>query len=107
MLKAERIAEFLRRMNAAAPASSTSEGFDLITKTFIAVENEMAGDDDPMFPPSGDFYYDVDGRDDLLLFRQAGHETIICTNGAILIRNRKTKVVSLDKPGHDGKKVEL
>jgi len=67
----------------------------------------MASDDDRMFPPSGDFSYDVDGRDDLLLFRQAGHETIIRTNGAILIRNRKTKTISLDKPGHDGKKVDL
>jgi hypothetical protein len=31
----------------------------------------------------------------------------IRTNGAILIRNRKAKAVSLDKPGHDGKKVDL
>jgi hypothetical protein len=94
-------------MIAAPPASSASSAFDLITKTFVAVEEEMAGEDDPMFPPSGDFYYDIEGRDDLLLFRQAGHETIICVNGAILIRNRKTKAVSLDKPGHDGKKVDL
>lgn len=106
MTKVERIAEFLKRMIAAPTASSASSAFDLITKTFLAVEEEMAGDDDPMFSPSGDFYYDVEGRDDLLLFRQAGHETIIRTNGAILIRNRKTKAVSLDKPGHDGKKVD-
>lgn len=106
MTKVERIAEFLRRMTAALPASSASGAFDLITRTFIAVEQEMAGEDDPMFPPSGDFYYEIEGRDDLLLFRQAGHEPIIRTNGAILIRHRKTKAVSLDKPGHDGKKVE-
>jgi hypothetical protein len=107
MTKAERIVEFLRRMNVAAPATSASDAFDLLTKTFVAVEEEMAGDDDPMFPPSGDFYYDVEGRDDLLLLRQAGHETIIRTNGAILIRNRKSKAVSLDKPGHDRRKVDL
>jgi hypothetical protein len=107
MTKVERIAEFLKRMTAAFPASSASSAFDLITETFAAVEAEMAGEDDPMFPPSGDFYYDIEGRDDLLLFRQAGHETIIRANGAILIRNRRTKSVSLDKPGHDGKKVDL
>ncbi|HEX7838446.1 MAG TPA: hypothetical protein VF469_13320 [Kofleriaceae bacterium] len=107
MTKVERIVEFLERMIAAPPASSASSAFDLITKTFVAVEEEMVSDDDPMFPPSGDFYYDIEGRDDLLLFRQAGHETIIRVNGAILIRNRKTKAVSLDKPGHDGKKVDL
>ena len=107
MTKAQRVAEFLGRMNEASPASSASSAFELITRTFVAVEEEMASDDDRMFPPSGDFYHDVDGRDDLLLFRQAGHETIIRANGAILIRNRKTKTVSLDKPGHDGKKVDL
>jgi hypothetical protein len=80
MTKVERVVEFLKRITAALPASSASSAFDLIVRTFVAVEEEMAGDDDPMFPPSGNFYYDVQGRDDLLLFRrQAGHETIIRT----------------------------
>src|SRR5687768_3241244 len=99
MTKAERIAEFLKRLAAAPPASSAGQAFDLMTQTFVAVEHDMAQGDDPMFPPSGDFYYDVEGRDDLILFRQAGHETIIRDNGAILIRHRKTKAVALDKPG--------
>jgi hypothetical protein len=106
MIKAERIAEFLRRLAAAPAASSLGTGFILVTTTFEAVEQEMAGDDDPMFPPSGDYYHDYEGRDDLALFRQAGHETIIRTNGAILIRNKKTHAVALDKPGADGKKVD-
>lgn len=108
MTKAERIAVFFGRMSAATAASTAVEAFALITETFVAVEDELCSDaDDRMFPPSGDFHYAVEQRDDLDLYRQAAHDTIIRANGAILIRIRKSGAVVFEKAGSDGRKVEL
>lgn len=108
MTKAERIAVFFGRLADAASASTSADAFALITETFLAVEGELCADaDDRMFPPSGDFHHAVDGRDDLDLYRQLAHDTIIRANGAILIRIRKTSVVVFEKAGSDGRRVEL
>lgn len=86
---------------------TANDAFDLVAKTFVAVEDENALADDRMFPPSGDFWYPVPGREDLDLYRQAGHDTIVRDNGAILIRLRPSGKAVFEKPGQDGRKVEL
>ncbi len=107
MSKAERIAEFFKRLTAAAPASTAGDAFVLVTDTFEAVEAEYAGADGRMFPPSGDYAYDVDGRPDLVEFRMVAHGTVIGSNGAILIRVRKSGAVVFEKAGADGHGVKL
>ena len=82
MTKAQRLAVFLGRMTEAVPASSAAAAFALITATFVAVEDELCADpDDRMFPPSGDFHFGVDGREDLDLYRQAAHDTVAADHG--------------------------
>jgi hypothetical protein len=108
MTKPERIKVFFGRLADAASVSTSAGAFALITEIFLAVEGELCTDaDDRMFPPSGDFHHAVDGRDDLDLYRQLAHDTIIRANGAILIRIRKTGAVVFEKAGSDGRRVEL
>ncbi len=108
MVKLQRIAAFFGRLTEALAASTAAEAFAQITTIFVAVENELCTDlDDRMHPPSGDFHFEVEGRDDLDLYRQAAHDTIIRANGAILIRIRKTGAIVFEKAGSDGRKVEL
>lgn len=107
MTKRERLAKLFERLLTAAPVANQSDAFALIADVLNAIEEVFAGDDDRMFPPSGDFWHAVEGRPDLDLYRQAAHDTIIRNNGAILIRIRKTRVVVFEKPGHDGRKVDV
>lgn len=106
MTKAQRVAEFFKRMTLATPVHSAGEAFVLLTETFIAVENDFASADDRMLPPSGDYAYEIEGRADLVEFRMVAHGTIIGENGAILIRIRKTGTVVFEKPGANGKGVK-
>jgi hypothetical protein len=108
MSKRERLGEFFKRMAAAPAASTAVEAFILVNTTMEAVESELAGaDDDHMQGPNGDFYFAVDGRPDLDLYRHAAHDTVIRDNGAILFRIRKTRAVIFEKAGADGRKVDL
>ena len=107
MTKRERLAKFFERLSTAVPVANQSDAFALIADALNAIENEFAGDDDRMFPPSGDFWHPVEGRSDLDLYRQAAHDTIVRNNGAILIRVRKTFAVVFEKPGQDRRKVDL
>jgi hypothetical protein len=108
MTRLQRLAVFFGRLTEAPAASTATEAFALITTIFVAVEEELCTNaDDRMFPPSGDFYFEVDGREDLDLYRQAAHDTVIRMNGAIPIRIRKSGAVVYEKAGSDGRKVEL
>ena len=108
MTKLQRLAVFFGRLTEAPAPSTAADAFTLITTIFVAVEDELCTDpDDRMYPPTGDFHFEVPGRDDLDLYRQAAHDTIIRTNGAILIRIRKTGAVAYEKTGSDSRKVEL
>ncbi len=85
MAKLQRIAVFFGRLTEAPAVATAADAFALITTIFVAVE----------------------GRDDLDLYRQAAHDTIVRANGAILIRIRRTGVIVFEKAGSDGRKVEL
>lgn len=107
MTKRERLELLFTRLTDAPAASSSGTAMELIVSTLGAIEDDFAGDDDRMFPPSGDFWHLVEGRKDLDLFRQAAHDTILRDNGAILIRVRRTGRVEFEKAGQDGRKVDL
>ena len=116
MTKGERIAELVRRLEAAAPASNADEALNLVTSILEAVEDQHSGvandpsspfADERIWPPIARYSFAIAGRDDLDCYRQKGHETLIGAGGAILIRTRIETRVILDKPGRDGRKVDL
>lgn len=100
-----------------APAAGGAEdALELITIILNAVEDEHSGipndptgprADERMFPPIARYHFAVEGRPDLDGYRQKAHDTIVASNGAILIRVRKTMKVVFEKSGRDGRKVDL
>lgn len=99
MTKAERIAVFFERLEAATPVSTAAAAFALLVETFLAVEDEFCTDvADRMFPPSGEFHFAVDGREDLDIYRQRAHDTIVAANGAIVIRIRRSGTCNSRRP---------
>lgn len=113
--KEERIAEFLRRLEAQPSASSAEEALELISETLNEVEDELTDipfdpekwqTDGRLYPPQEDNARDVPGRDDLVCYRNRGHKTYIRSNGAIEIRDLRDQVI-VSKQGSDGRGVEL
>lgn len=100
-----------------APAAGNGDAaLELITKILNAVEDEHSGvpndptgprADERMFPPIERYHFAVEGRPDLDGYRQRAHDTIIASNGAIVIRVRKSMKTIFEKPGLDGRKVDL
>ena len=116
----ERIAEFLRRLDAAAAVGSHDEAFQLLSDTLNAVEDEFSGvtadpanylNDGRLYPPQADNRRPVPGRPDLVRYRSKGHNTWIGSNGSIRIedipKGGTDPICCLDKAGIDGGKVNL
>lgn len=116
----ERVAEFLERMEVAPPAASHEEARSLLDNTLNAVEDEFSGvsfdpekhlHDGRLYPPQNDSRRSVVGRSDVVRYRSRGHNIWIGHNGAIRIekigRGGHPSICCLDKPGADGKTVEL
>lgn len=113
--KEERIAEFLRRLEAKPSVSTAEEALELISQTLNEVEDELTDisfnpenwqTDGRLYPPQEDNARDVSGRDDLVCYRNRGHKTYIRNNGALEIRDLRGQVIAT-KPGSDGRGVEL
>jgi hypothetical protein len=111
--KAMRLAEFLRRLRWAAPASDAQEAFELVARTLNAVEDEFSGTpfdpsvwqtDGRLYPPQADNQRAVPGRHGVTRYRSRSHNTFIAENGAIEIQTVEG-VVLLSKPGADGETV--
>jgi hypothetical protein len=120
LTQAERFAVFLKRLQATQPAGSGVDAFSLLSSTLNAVENSFSGvaydpakhlTDGRLYPPQDDNRRDVAGRKDIVRYRSRGHNTWIADNGAIRIekiaKGAEPAVCCLDKPGADGKTVEL
>ena len=118
--QAERVAEFLKRLGEARPAASHDEAFCLVGDTLNGVEDQFSGvafdpdkhlTDGRLYPPQEDSRRSVPGRDDVVRYRSRGHKPLIAGNGAIRIetigRGGEPSICCLDKPGADGKTVEL
>jgi hypothetical protein len=112
--KAERFAEFLRRLGVAPPASSFEEAFGQLGDVLNAVEDEMTSipfdpaswqTDGRMYPPQMDSLRAVPGRPDVRRFRSKAHNTLIGDNGAIEIREVSSGRTILAKPGADGQTI--
>lgn len=113
--RAERLAEFLRRMEAAPPCGSEKEAMTLIADVLNAVENELSGitakpdtlgDDGRMYPPMDDARRDVAGKPDLCRYRTRGHNTFVSADGAIRIDQIRGPCL-LSKPAQSGRIIEL
>lgn len=114
--KVERVVELIRRLEAAPAPRTAAEALIVLTTVLEEVEDEHSDvpndpsspfADERIWPPIAKYAFAVADRDDLEGYRQRGHETIIGANGAIMIRTRRGASIILDKPGHDGRKVDL
>lgn len=113
--KRERIGEFIRRLEAAQPASDVAEALKLVCGTLNAVEDELtdipydldrSDSDGRLYPPLQDSVREVEGHPNLRRYRNRAHNTFIGTNGAIEIRLiDETKPSLISKPGRDGRGV--
>jgi hypothetical protein len=116
--KSERLREFLARLSREPAASSAREAIELVNRVIDAVEDELSG---IPFNPAAALQLEVDGRmygphpqfasrwkqrDDVTRFAHVKHETLIQSNGAILIWTRRPRRVLLSKPGADGQEIE-
>ena len=110
LTKAQRFAEFLRRLGAAPLASNFDEAYRQLCDTIDSVEDEMTSilndpsqwmTDGRMYPPQFDNMVIAPGRPDLKQFRSRRHKTMIANNGAIEIRDLADRPI-FSKPGADG-----
>lgn len=110
--KAKRLKEFLRRLEAAPPASSPNEALDLLSRTLNAVEDELSGvpgrpelwrSDGRMYPPQEDARVKSPGQPSVRKYRNKGHYVFIGVNGSIRIETLDADII-LNKPGVDGRK---
>ena len=113
--KAQRFAEFVRRLLAAEPASSMEGGIQLIADTLNAVEDELTSipftptawqSDGRMYPPMADARRRIPGRVDVVRYRSVAHNTFVGDNGAVRIEETDG-TCRVNKPGRDGRTIEL
>lgn len=112
--KAERLAEFLRRLALASPAITATEALDLIRKTLEQVEDELttipnngnhpviSRTDARLYPPLDDMARAHGPR--VTRYRNRGHNTYIGDNGSIEIKTLPGATI-FEKPGADGRRV--
>jgi hypothetical protein len=116
----ERVAVFLKRLDASPRAKNLDEARTLLADTLNAVEDDFSGvaydpdkhlTDGRLYPPQEDSRRQVPGRNDVVRYRTRGHNVWIASNGAIRIEQigkvGQPSVCCLDKPGANGKTVEL
>ncbi len=110
--KAERIAEFFRRLADLPPQTNQLSARQALEGTLNAVEDDLSGvpfnpdgwrTDGRMYPVQDDNAADVEGHPGVQALRSRGHETFVATNGAIEIRESTTDKVVFTKAGADGK----
>ncbi len=111
--KAERLAEFFRRLAASPPCADGASARRQLADLLNAVEDELSGIPyDPAaaverVPPDGRMYppYVVSLMSPrVTVFFHIRHRTAIATNGAIRIT--LDGAVVLDKPGADGRTID-
>jgi hypothetical protein len=113
--KADRVAEFFRRLAASKPYSSADEAYNGLCETLDGVENELTAIpynpsrwmyDGRMYPPMQDSRRAIPETSEVIRYVSLGHTTYVATNGALLIVDRVTKEIVFAKQGRDGIGVE-
>ncbi len=96
------------------PARTGEEAKALLDATLNGTEDELSGvpnnpetwqTDGRMYPAQDDSAADVTGHPEVTSYRSRGHETLVRDNGAIEIREAKTKKLVFAKRGADGRGV--
>ncbi|MES0490250.1 MAG: hypothetical protein ABUK01_09670 [Leptospirales bacterium] len=112
--KQKRLQIFFSRLFNAKPVDTTEKVFQLLTHILNEVENEFTKipfapslwmTDGRMYAPQTDSIRST-GNENIIRYRNRSHNTYIGNNGSIKIITVKDRIVLLDKPGLDGKKVE-
>jgi hypothetical protein len=107
--KAERFAEFLRRLSEAPSASNADEAFAQVSDILNAVEDEMTTipfnpanwmNDGRMYPPQEDNRRADPDRPDVRKYISKRHRLFFGDNGAIEIQT-DNKVTVFEKAGSD------
>jgi hypothetical protein len=105
----ERLQEYYRRLKESPPASSATEGLELVINLLNEVEDELSGlprtdpppspgkPDGRMYPPLAD--YTARNSDGSILARTKAHSINISADGSIQILNRRSQQVELEKTG--------
>lgn len=114
MTKAERLAEFFRRLATSEPGATEQGALDLLSAVLIQVENELTSipfdpsyplNDGRMYPPMADARRPVRDRADLARYRSRNHNTFISSTGAIRVEDLSGTCL-FEKPGKDEAKIE-
>jgi len=112
--KADRIAEFFKRLQAAPSCATLDEAFELVCATLNAVEDELtdipynqetSDNDGRLYPPLRENLRDVQDQARVKRHRHRFHLTFFGDNGSIEIQEVKTSQVVFQKPGRDGRGV--
>ena len=112
--KAQRFAEFLRRLGDAPVAVDADEAFAQLGDILNAVEDEMTSipfdpsnwmNDGRMYPPQDDNRRLVQGRPDVRKYISKRHRIFIADNGAIEIQTDTGQTV-FEKAGADNRTVQ-
>ena len=112
----ERVAELLRRLEAAGVCGSAEQALELVVITLNDVEDALSGvafnpdyplDDGRMYPPREDARRAVEGRPELRRYRSRRHNIYVSDDGALRIEEVRGRTCLLDKPGRNGRKITL
>ena len=110
--KAERLAEFLRRLRNLPTAGDAAEAREQIERTLNAVEDELTSipfdpsqwqSDGRLYPPQDDNMIATDNAF-VVCFRSVRHRTYIGVNGSIEIKEGTGSLV-FSKSGADGRSI--
>lgn len=114
MNKSARLEVFYERLQAAPPAETHDEAYELLCATLNAVEDEHSGvpnnpaswqTDGRLYPPQKDRVYAVPGFPEVLRYNSFKHDTYVASNGAIEVKIIATGAVHFEKSGANGKGV--
>jgi len=112
--KAERVAEFIRRLEVALLATTFEEAFNLVCATLNSVEDEWTNipfnqetsdTDGRLYPPLREGLRPVPDHPNVQRHRHRWHNTYFGANGSVEIQEVRTGNILLSKPGQDGRGV--
>ena len=113
----QRLDLFFSKLDGLPPFESHNHALAEISRVMDEVEEEHSGvprdlsgvpkrTDGRMYPPHPVYAKKTDLAG-VTLYIQTGHQTFIGDGGAVLIINRRTGLMELDRPGSNGERIQL